>query len=106
MTDKEKAIRCLENIAYECDKLTSGNVAHLKAQIKGMAIRFAKYLKKQEPTSEDLDNAASSFAREDSKGIKNPANFYYIVAEKARIFKTGAQWHKEQMMKLNTLLSH
>jgi hypothetical protein len=53
MTDKEKAIRWFENIANECDKLTSGNVAHLKAQIKGMAIRSAEYLKKhsQEPAS-------------------------------------------------------
>lgn len=56
MTDKEKAIRWFENIADECAKLTSGNVAHLKAQIKGMAIRSAEYLKKhsQEPASEEL----------------------------------------------------
>ena len=49
----EKAIRWFENIAYECDKLTSGNVAHLKTQIKGLAIRSAEYLTKhsQEPTS-------------------------------------------------------
>ena len=96
---EEQAIKWFENIAEECDKLTSGNVAHLKAQIKGMAIRSAEYLKKQEPASEGLEDAASSFAREDSKGIKNPANFYYTVADKARIFKAGAQWHKEQMMK-------
>ena len=44
MTDNEKAIRWFENIADECDKLTSGNVAHLKAQIKGMAIRSSEYL--------------------------------------------------------------
>lgn len=46
MTDKDKAIRWFENIAEECNKFTSGNVAHLRAQIKGMAIRSAEYLTK------------------------------------------------------------
>lgn len=57
MEQIEKAIRWFENIAEECDKLTSGNVAHLRAQIKGMAIRSAEYLTKhsQEPASEDLE---------------------------------------------------
>ena len=62
MTDKEKAIRWFENIADECDKLTSGNVAHLRAQIKGMAIRSAEYLKKQEPASEDLEKESDVMA--------------------------------------------
>ena len=52
----------------------------------------------KEPVSEKLEDAASSFARKDSEGISNPANFYYIVTDKARIFKAGAKWQKEQIM--------
>ena len=51
----------------------------------------------EEPVSEDLEEAASSFAREDSEGISNPANFYYTVADKARIFKAGAEWQEKKM---------
>lgn len=54
---------------------------------------------KEEPVSEELEEAATSFARKDSEGISNPANFYYTVADKARIFKTGAKWQKEQFEK-------
>lgn len=73
MTDKDKlkkAIRWFENIAYECDKLTSGNVAHLRAQIKGMAIRSAEYLTKhsQESASEDLADAMETTI--DGKKVK------------------------------------
>ena len=64
---------------------------------------FKKYEKacnlKEEPVSEELEEAASSFAREDSKEICNPANFYYTVADKARIFKAGANWQKQQDQK-------
>ena len=52
----------------------------------------------KESVSEELKDAASSFARKDSKGINNPANFYYTVADKARIFKAGAQWQKDKLM--------
>lgn len=52
----------------------------------------------KEYTVSDLEEAATSFARKDSEGISNPANFYYTVADKARIFKAGAQWKEEQIM--------
>lgn len=102
MTDREKAIKWFENIAEECDKLTSGNVAHLRAQIKGMAIRSAEYLKKQEPVSEDSEQAAEKYARAEYNR-KNPA----ILPERCRGcyapikygFKAGAQWQRDQMMK-------
>lgn len=61
----------------------------------GMAINALQ----EELVSEGLEEAASMFAREDSCGIENPANFYYIVADKARIFKAGAQWQKEHLWK-------
>lgn len=89
----EKAIRWFENIADECDKLTSGNVAHLRAQIKGMAIRSAEYLKKhsQEPASEDLESEWKRYC--DSKG---GGAITMNVKDVAKYF---AQWQKEQMMK-------
>lgn len=90
MTDKEKTIRWFESIADECDKLTSGNVAHLRAQIKGMAIRSAEYLKKQEPASEDLEQAAEQAEQREG----NLINGRFKAG-----FKSGAQWQKEQMMK-------
>lgn len=55
----------------------------------------------QEPISEDLEEAATSFARKDSEGISNAANFYYTVADKARIFKAGAKWQLNQIRKEN-----
>lgn len=99
MTDKEKAIRWFENIADECDKLTSGNVAHLRAQIKGMAIRSAEYLTKhsQEPASEDLEQAANDLTKiYAGEGCVDPKRegFAFHVG-----FKNGAKWQKEQMMK-------
>lgn len=105
MTTKEKAIRWFEHIADECDKLTSGNVAHLKAQIKGMAIRSAEYLTKhsQEPASEELDKAFKQYAEENhcdttietSDGGMDYNNFDEIYD--ACVF--GAKMQKEQMMK-------
>ena len=52
----------------------------------------------KEETVSDLEEVATSFARKDSEGISNPANFYYTVADKARIFKAGANWKELQMM--------
>ena len=51
---------------------------------------------KEEPVSEELEEAASSFARKDSEGISNPADFYYTVADKTRIFKAGAKWQEKK----------
>lgn len=93
MTDTEKAIRWFENIAYECDKLTSGNVAHLRVQIKGMAIRSAEYLTKhsKEPASEDLEEATERYACKYSSSK-------YGYAKVGEAFKAGVQWDREQMM--------
>ena len=43
---KEKAIEWFNDIAELCGKLTSGNVSHLAATIKGKAIRSAEYIEK------------------------------------------------------------
>ena len=103
MTDKEKAIRWFENIADECDKLTSGNVAHLRAQIKGMAIRSAEYLKRsQEPASEDLAQAAEKYAIAEyhHKNLETlPDRCWGCYEPIVKGFKSGAQWDREQMMK-------
>lgn len=102
---KEKAINWFENIAEECDKLTSGNVAHLRTQIKGMAIRSAEYLKKhgQEPASEDLEKESDimatklfkEFFPQDGDTI-TPNDFCKGLRSFAHHF---TQWQKEQMMK-------
>lgn len=42
----DKAILWFNDIAEMCSKLTSGNVSHLAATIKGMAIRSAEYVEK------------------------------------------------------------
>jgi hypothetical protein len=101
MTTKEKAIRWFENIAYECDKLTSGNVAHLKAQIKGMAIRSAEYLAKhsQEPASEDLEQAADRYGEQHITYKDDDGYWIDTQGPTADAFKAGAQWQREQMMK-------
>lgn len=87
MKDKEKAIRWFENIADECDKLTSGNVVHLRAQIKGMAIRSAEYLTKhsQEPASDDLEQAAEQAEQREG----NLINGRFKAG-----FKSGAYWQR------------
>ncbi len=57
MTDKEKIIQWFNDIAEMCSRLTTGNVSHLGATIKGKAIRAAEYIEKhslpEEPASED-----------------------------------------------------
>lgn len=99
MTDKEKAIRWFENIAYECDKLTSGNVTHLRAQIKGMAIRSAEYLTKhrQEPASEELADAINNYCLNARKGyprVKDKIDIFICNA-----FEAGAEWQEGRMKK-------
>lgn len=60
---------------------------------------YAMGRKHNEPVSEELEEAASSFARKDSEGISNPVNFYYTIADKARVFKAGIEWHKKRLIK-------
>lgn len=43
----ESAIYWFEDIAEMCAKLTSGNVSHQGASIRGKAIRAAEYIKKR-----------------------------------------------------------
>lgn len=75
------------------------NMPRRKAYLRGFkdGAHAHKELIANKPVSEELEDAASSFARKDSKGINNPANFYYTVADKARIFKAGANWQKENL---------
>ena len=69
------------------------------AQWKDELVKLAKG---EKFVSSDLEDAASSFARKDSKEISHPANFYYTVADKARIFKAGAEWmHKKMIHEFN-----
>ena len=42
-----KAIGWFEDIADLCQRLTSGNVSHMAATIKGKAIRAAEYIEKR-----------------------------------------------------------
>ena len=100
MTDKEKLLK-LRKLAdamyYAAQHLTTDASRLHKAMDEYH--KFIIHECKEEPVSEDLEEAAISFARKDSEGISNPANFYYTVADKARIFKAGAKWQKEQMMR-------
>lgn len=43
---RDKIIKWFNNIAKEADVLTTGNVSHKKAMIKGMASRSAKFVEK------------------------------------------------------------
>lgn len=105
MEQIEKAINWFENIAEECDKLTSGNVAHLKAQIKGMAIRSAEYLKKhsQEPASEDLEKELKYYCNDyyncDYPKQLEEENCSEVMPHIVSAANHFAQWQREQMMK-------
>lgn len=99
MTDKEK-LEKLKKLAdamyYAAQHLTTDASRLHKAMEEYHQFIINEY-HKEEPVS-DLEEAATSFARKDSEGISNPANFYYTVADKARIFKAGANWLSEQLM--------
>ena len=43
---REKIIKWFNNIAEESDVLTTGNVSHKKAMIKGMAARSAEFVER------------------------------------------------------------
>ena len=43
----DSAISWFEDIAEMCTKLTSGNVSHQGASIRGKSIRAAEYIKKR-----------------------------------------------------------
>lgn len=43
---REKIIKWFNNIAEEADTITTGNVSHKKAMIKGMAARSAEFVEK------------------------------------------------------------
>lgn len=110
MTDKEKldAIRAEIHRLVDVRGYDNFEQELYKAfgQVKDftLGMQIAKWFydmgkNSQEPVSEELDEAASSFARKDSEGISNSANFYYTVADKARIFKSGAKWQIARLMK-------
>ena len=42
----QKAVHWFKNIVDDCDHLTSGNISHQRATIKGRAIRCADYIRK------------------------------------------------------------
>ena len=48
MTDelRDKIIKWFNNISEEADVLTTGNVSHKKAMIKGMAARSAEFVER------------------------------------------------------------
>lgn len=43
---RDNIIKWFKNIAKEADTLTTGNVSHKKAMIKGMAARSAEFVEK------------------------------------------------------------
>lgn len=43
---RDNIIKWFNNIAEEADTLTTGNVSHKKAMIKGMAVRSAEFVEK------------------------------------------------------------
>lgn len=105
MTDKEKIRKEVERLRksyqimyqeLDCESPKLMSVC-AKRNLCQDILMFIDSLQ-EEPVSKDLEKAASSFARKDSEGISNPANFYYTVADKMRIFKAGAQWKEKQMM--------
>ena len=49
----ESAISWFDDIADMCAKLTSGNVSHQGASIRGKAIRAAEYIKKRMKRGEE-----------------------------------------------------
>lgn len=99
MTDKEKLEKLkklADAIYYAAQHLTTDASRLHKAMEEYHQFIINEYHK--EESVSDLEEAATSFARKDSEGISNPANFYYTVADKARIFKAGANWLSEQLM--------
>ena len=92
----EKLKKLADAMYYAAQQLTTDASDLHKAMEEYHQFIINEY-HKEEPVS-DLEEAATSFARKDSEGISNPANFYYTVADKARIFKAGAKWKEEQIM--------
>jgi len=99
LTDKEK-LEKLKKLAdamyYAAQHLTTDASRLHKAMEEYHQFIINEYHK--EESVSDLEEAATSFARKDSEGISNPANFYYTVADKARIFKAGANWKEQQLL--------
>ena len=100
MTDKEKFRQEVEklksNLMYGACSSQIAMETRCKEEAYNEVLAILDSMQ-EEPVSEELEDAASSFARKDSEEISNPADFYYIVANKVRIFKAGAKWQKEQM---------
>lgn len=76
---EKKAIEWFNDIAEMCGKLTSGNVSHLAATIKGRAIRSAEYIEKHRNDKEQKDVEyrmsyyLNMFSNEDVKSfLENP----------------------------------
>lgn len=92
MTDKEKAIKDLKEAL---DNLDITNKYRLNI------IRAIEYLQK-EPVSEDVDEAAKRYAKEEySRKIPAslPDRCRGCYAPIMYAFEAGAQWDREQMMK-------
>ena len=96
--DKLLKLRKLADAMYYAAQQLTTDASRLHKAMEEYHRFFINEYHKEEPVS-DLEEAATSFARKDSEGISNPANFYYTVADKARIFKAGANWQNEQFEK-------
>lgn len=103
MTDKEK----LEKIKALADKMYS-RMAHLTTDTRPIRQAMDEYHQfiineyhKEEPVSEELDEAASRYAKEEYSR-KNPATLpdrcIGCYAPIRYAFRNGANWQKEQLM--------
>ena len=53
----------------------------------------------EDVVSEELEEAANKFAVSDSPHFADERAYEILIEEKERVFKAGAKWQKEQMMK-------
>ena len=76
---RDKIITWLNNISSEADSLTTANVAHKKAMIKGMALRSAEYLVKH---CETLEKGSGEEIKNDNKeGYNLESSFLRLLYE-------------------------
>lgn len=97
----DKAARWFNDIADMCQRITTGNLSHMGATIRGKAIRAAEFINKhKEPVSEDLDDAALIICAELLKGetVIIDGYEYVVISDAEECFKAGANWQKKRMI--------
>lgn len=98
MTNKEileKSYGWLNDIADMCQRLTTGNVSHLGATIRGKAVRAAEFINKhkEESVSTDLNEMAHKILEATWKDTSSSQCADIAYHE----FINGANWQKDRM---------